>query len=643
MLENRVAELQNDKAEAKIVIEHLIKMQSCANGGICCNPGHGCSLHSKHTPSGAEETRNLLMPVIGLLHDIVRAGILERQQFVHSDPCPSIESGNLLDFLDEEPLPEVRAMPAAIFPDHPAALQGSSKLAQAAEKPQDKLAGDQMEQTDAQQQDLMSFEMDSLAPAPLVTRFRNAQAQSGSRKDNSMEDNPNPVIDLYKENLEYLEKPFDESRTELSGPTQYDASASGSASIASPNSSFHNSDDEADLRLYNKNDEIITMSQTLLIPSKISENIKANENLGHTELEEAGPISTSHNVGALVADHAALFMPKWPVKSFAVSSDEREGAVFIHQKNASDQERRFPDMFRYGIRFRPNPKETDLYRTIAITQLPSSLTLSALLQQIRGGAVVDAKLLDTTSIDGHFTALIIFAHEFEAKNLENKAREEPLRFLGKYARVVLLPTPTWPTAPRLRAAIGDHQHTRCLEVHNFPLNIKPAQLEYDLRVCHCMSTNRIEEKRKRQDGVLELRFNSVDFAGQAYAAFTRLERYKQCKVKYVPDPCAQPYGNISNQYSEIVELASLKNKEPESVKPDVAAVTGITRWKEYAYETFTGIPSLTQACVDTPGDSEDFTDRSSPADVDEAAKVQRGRGFTTNLPVVKTDDNCLPQ
>ncbi|KAL8780920.1 MAG: hypothetical protein Q9213_006231 [Squamulea squamosa] len=586
--ENRVAELQKDKAEAKVVIDHLIKTQPCASGGVCCNSGHGCSPSSKHIPSGAEETRNLLMPVIGLLHDIVRAGILERKQLVHSNPCPSMESGNLLDFLDEEPLSEDRAMPAAIFSDSPAALQGSSKLIEAAKNSQGKVARDRAEQNDVQQQDLISFDMDCLAPTPLVTRFRNARAQSGSHKDSSAEYDPK------------------------------------------------SSDDEADQNVYNKDGELTAMPESLPILSKRSENINAH-------LEETGGVSTSQNIGALVPDHAALFMPKWPVKLFAVSPREREAAVFAHQRNASDQERRFPHIFKYGIRFRPDPKETDLYRTIAITQLPSNLTLSALLEQIRGAAVVDAKLLDTTSVDGHLTALIIFAHEFEAKSLENKARVDPLRFLGKFARVVLLPTPTWPTAPRLRAAIGDHQHTRCLEVHNFPLNIKPAELEYDLRVCRYMSTNRIEAKRMRQDGVLELRFNSIDFAGQAYAAFTRFERYKQCKVKYVPDPCAQPYVNAINQHSEKVELASPKDMKPGRDNPDVAAVAGITRWKEYAYETFTGIPSLTQACVDTPGDSEDRTDRLSVADIDEVATIQQGRGFANNLPVVKSDDTCLPQ
>ncbi|KAI4088718.1 MAG: hypothetical protein LQ344_005874 [Seirophora lacunosa] len=241
---------------------------------------------------------------------------------------------------------------------------------------------------------------------------------------------------------------------------------------------------------------------------------------------------------------ASLFTPKWSANLSAVSASEREDAIFVHKRCAGATDYLFPDYFRYGIRFRPDPTETDIYRTILVDNLPAGVTVSALLQKIRGGAIQSVKSLDTTSITGRLSALITFVHEKGARAaLDHQARRgaatPPLEFDGVKARVTLLPTPTYPLCKKLQTAITKHAHTRCLAVTNFPRTaVAPADLERDLRVYPAMTTHRIVERKMRADGVLELGFASVDYAGWAFALLTRWHRYRGCKVSFAADPCA---------------------------------------------------------------------------------------------------------
>ncbi|KAL8905576.1 MAG: hypothetical protein Q9171_006610 [Xanthocarpia ochracea] len=603
--ESRLVEMQKDIAEAKTVINYLLNLNPGANS-------HNYSLKPsglpQYTPSIVEEAKGILTPIIGLLQDIVRAGLFSREQLIHSEARSSLRSGNLIDLLNEEPRPEVQ-----VAKD----LWG--------------------------QPDLMSFESNTLLPVPLVTRFRNVRDWSGDAKGNFAEHSLEPAVSHQTECPFDLQKSYNESEPDLSGSTMYDTFEPASTNSTSLSSSSHHSDDGIDQAIDNRDGKRITNPRTRPSTSTLPDTFEVDEHSDQDGFNDVAGRSNSSDIEPQASGHATLYMLKWPVSSFAVSAVEREGAVFIHQRSASDQELRFPGIFKYGIRFRPDPTETNIYRTMVITQLPPMLTMSSLLEKIRGGAVVDAKLLDTTSIDSHSTALITFVHESDAKALESKAREEPLKFLGSPARVVLLPTPTWPTPGSMRAAINDHQHTRCLEVHNFPRGIKPAELDYDLRICRCMSTTRIEAKRLRPNSVLEIRFNSIRYAGQAYGILTKYPRYKYCKVIYAPDPCAQPWNDSSDEAHDAIEPVSPQAKKPDNVNPDTAPIAGVSRWKEYAHETFTGVPSLIQAHIDNAQDSEYRTGRLSKADVHEAATNQRGRGFTGKESLSRADDDCSLQ
>ena len=228
------------------------------------------------------------------------------------------------------------------------------------------------------------------------------------------------------------------------------------------------------------------------------------------------------------------------------SQAERQRAVELNRYTAGPHDLRFPDLFRHGIRFGPEPSQRDIYRTILVSNIPADVDITALLDQVRGGIVINASLLDTVSITGSKTALIVFVHEHEALAVEEHASVHRITFGSRLARVKIVNTPTWPTAMHLRKAIEDHHHTRCLEVHDFPRSVSRAALRRDLRMCEAVTCDAIEYMEIRSDGVLEIRFLSTCQAGRAFGIFTSFRRYRQCSTYFTPDPCARPPQVMNN-------------------------------------------------------------------------------------------------
>lgn len=345
---------------------------------------------------------------------------------------------------------------------------------------------------------------------------------------------------------------------------------------------------------------------------------------------------------------STLFMPKWRVLPYTMSALERADAISWHQRHAAEKEHSFPGFFRFGIRYRPDANARNVFRTVVIDNLPPRFALSTLLVQIKGGAVLDAKLLNTTGIHGRTSAMITFVHEQAAKALEDRAHSHPFHFNGLQARVVLLPSPTWPMAPALQTRILHHGHTRCLQVHGFPRSsssiITPGELERDLHhLCRPLtSSHGIEAKTLRADGVLELRFTAVLYAAMARRVLMREHRYRHCVCQHLPDPCAQPWDDDGTLEGPEKDQELCGKQQPEDPNHGVIDVAAVPGWKEYAYESFTGIPTLPEeARLDDP---EDRTFRLSDAGIEDSATMQRGRGFSSKQSsVTKSEDTCNPQ
>lgn len=231
--------------------------------------------------------------------------------------------------------------------------------------------------------------------------------------------------------------------------------------------------------------------------------------------------------------------PKFSKELF-ISSAERENAIQIHARNAGIEEWRFPDFFKYGIRFSPGSTRRDFYRTVVISNIPAKVHISFIMKHIRGGMILDVKLLDSASITGAKTALVTFLYHLAAAAFVNYHTAHPIVLYGNVTLTAMVKTPTWPVPIRLMKAIHEHKHTRCLEVHDFPGTISPSTFRRDLHTHYAMTLDFIESMSMRDDGVVLLNFTSIAHAGRAFGKIHSMRNYRTCAARFVADPCAKP-------------------------------------------------------------------------------------------------------
>ncbi|KAL8928244.1 MAG: hypothetical protein Q9208_001954 [Pyrenodesmia sp. 3 TL-2023] len=548
-MEAEMAQRSKDIAEAQAVIQYLLKLNASASSSQepigCCRTK--CLAPSENAASLVDrEIKDLLSRIVDILHTNLSTVGINKGYSSSFNNCAQVCDGDLLDISDEplsfetlavkttNPLEPLKSLLEE--PLHDLQLKPST-LDSAAGSPRQSLAASQGTQTTGP---------DDFPSQPYVNRFTHAGSQKPRVADCKRAESAGSS---HRGGLESSQISFSASSSDLSRSTPCDWS--GSASFTSLSSSFSNSEDEAigDTKRGRKWEtrEVGYVQE----PSGPSSRTTSSEGASVTNVSDIAE-SVAHKIALEDASvprrtAALLFMPKWPTKAFAVSVTEREGAISVHKRIAGDQEYQFPDLFRYGTRFRPEPTERDIYRTVLVDNLPSTLRLLTLLHRVKGGPVLDAKLLNTVSLNGKLSAMITFVHEYGANAFVNGTCSRPLVFDTIRARVTLLPTPTYPMSKNLRTAILVHSHTRCLEVQNFPKGIKPAELERELRVYETMTTHRIEAKRMRPDGVLELRFTSIGYAGRAYGILTSRVRYRRCIVRFAPDPCAQPWEEVPEE------------------------------------------------------------------------------------------------
>lgn len=248
-------------------------------------------------------------------------------------------------------------------------------------------------------------------------------------------------------------------------------------------------------------------------------------------------------------------------------SRQKLGEVMRHLERYADFKlKRFPEFLQNGLQFNPPPGSWNVFRTLVISNLPQAATMTELLDKIRGGVVVDAKLLDTSSITGGKTALVTFLHEQAAKALQTYVKEHPITIGNRLAHVSVVQTPTWPIPPNYETALLNGGGTRCLEVRKYPRHISPRDLRRHLHLRSVITWDRIECMALRDDGALAVRFESTASAADARGVFTTHPAFRGCAVRFAPDPCAQPLevtkaAKVSNQNQRLVGSDEAKKEK----------------------------------------------------------------------------------
>ena len=197
-----------------------------------------------------------------------------------------------------------------------------------------------------------------------------------------------------------------------------------------------------------------------------------------------------------------------------------------------------PAFFTHGIRFVPGPSERDIYRTVLMTGWPRGTTMQAVLDRVRGGAIVSATITDTLRLTGTLSALIVFVEEHSATRFAKSANQCGLDIRGARIKVQQLSTPTWPMSDALREAVRKNRRTRCLELASFPLQISKKMLLADLRVHSTSRMDQMEHVEMSEQGRLRIRFTSIEAAMHASQRLQSTPQYRKLFITSSPDPCA---------------------------------------------------------------------------------------------------------
>ena len=184
--ESRIEELQKDTAEAKNVINYLLKLNAGASlhkaypyASVACN-----SLQYAQYPRSAGNFKDILSPIIAVLQGIIHVGPLE-QGLIARSASPA----SLLDLFDEGPRSEDEAKGVEESSEASSTLFDYPKVTEPVGASRTKITKDYVERTDALEPDLMIFEADTSSTAPLVTRFCNARTEPESRQDGLVKSN----------------------------------------------------------------------------------------------------------------------------------------------------------------------------------------------------------------------------------------------------------------------------------------------------------------------------------------------------------------------------------------------------------------------------------------------------------------------
>ncbi|KAI4160582.1 MAG: hypothetical protein LQ342_005603 [Letrouitia transgressa] len=310
---------------------------------------------------------------------------------------------------------------------------------------------------------------------------------------------------------------------------------------------------------------------------------------GHSISETHCPTQLSSILNPIEVRNAIITLPKWKHCQLATTESERDAAIIGHRHAIGPSIKGFS---KHGIRFQPTPTKGNLYRTVIVDGLPRNITLSLLLEQVRGGPIFSAELLETFNITGFSSAFIVFVHQHSATRFLRQAQNSPLIFDDTPVKVSLVATPTWPIPESYCRAILDRLQTRCLEVRNFPREVSSKEFVEDLLVCSKIMNRWIEHLWIREGGVLELRFSSIPFAYQVYGFLTSSGKYTMCDVMFTPDPCSCDFNVLPPQTVNTAALSApsppQRSDTPETEddpyrleKPELADTAGIRRGRGF--------------------------------------------------------------
>ncbi|KAI1915044.1 T-complex protein 1 subunit beta [Ophidiomyces ophidiicola] len=207
-----------------------------------------------------------------------------------------------------------------------------------------------------------------------------------------------------------------------------------------------------------------------------------------------------------------------------------------------------PALLEDGLVYTPRKGDLNIYRTVALFNLPDKINMKTFLKGIRGGIVFSAHLHNTLYISGSHTGIVTFLYQNDAIAYTEFALKNGVYFNHKRARVMLYKTPTYPITETMERNIFELGHTRCLSIRG-ESNTERFSMVSKFIMDHlcmyfdlgdCMLENDTETE-------IVIRFNSIQAAGAAMSKLKSFPLLDRCELDFDDDPCADPLPNIGAQ------------------------------------------------------------------------------------------------
>lgn len=222
--------------------------------------------------------------------------------------------------------------------------------------------------------------------------------------------------------------------------------------------------------------------------------------------------------------------------SFDNSDEERKASI-----RESSPKSRFLGFYQHGLVFMPRESDDNVYRTVAITNLPLNMKLKTLFKGILGGGVYSAHLMNMERSAGFHMAIVTFVYERAASAYAGFAADGGVYFEGQRAKVTLLKTATYPMPAAMEKDIFTEDHTRCLSIcgpsdaNRFVHVVNYIQSQFPMlfELGDTVDENETETE-------LTVRLNSIAAAQTIMLSLSSAPWLSGCDVDFAPDPCARP-------------------------------------------------------------------------------------------------------
>ena len=217
----------------------------------------------------------------------------------------------------------------------------------------------------------------------------------------------------------------------------------------------------------------------------------------------------SHDrVNAHTSQHGNTKLNRWTLQDIYISQAECFHAEMEQDRSFFNPIRTLSGFFQHGITFVPKKEDDSCFRRVIILGLDKQVSLVEVLENVRGGSLESASLLNTTFVDGCSTALVTFIDGHSASQYVSFARTYGIPRLGRQASVKLVPSPTYPLSASVVKALSTQDCSRCLSIPNWPQGLSDTKIQGLVDYLYRMTMEEIEIF----DGSLRLRFGSLRMA-----------------------------------------------------------------------------------------------------------------------------------